>query len=424
MSNYIGKTTNVAKRFKDHYNKTNNANSASYNYPLYETIRCNGGWSNWNIMVIDECSYSKGANLERHYINIMKSDLNQLKYERKLPKTCRSEKKKQDREIEMKKYLAKLELNKSTNNIYPMDFTDAIRKKKPDISAGSLKTYNSLLRSIYTNVFGKDSDPEIKKFDNHGAVMKWLMEKPYKVRKTFLAALISVTSEPEPYRTEMLKNIKEYRDDVDKSEMTEKLEQSAISQEEIDGISEKLRSNFEAMAKKKSHRVADLMEMQNYVILSLYYGHIVPRRSLDYVVAKYKNYDKETENYVDFKKNKLVFNIYKTAKKNGKELKGRQELDLPPSLKKILQKWVSVIPPEIDSLLFNSNLEELSAVTLNQRLNSIFGGNKAVNSLRHFYLTQKYKELMQANEEMAKTMESMGSSTEQAKIYIRINDKA
>ena len=304
-----------------------------------------------------------------------------------------------------------------------MDFTDAIRKKKPDISAGSLKTYNSLSRSVYTNVFGKDSEPEIKKFDSHGAVMKWLMEKPYKVRKTFLAALIAVCSEPEPYRTEMLKNIKEYRDDVDKSELTDKLEQSAISQEEIDGISEKLRSNFEAMAKKKSHRVADLMEMQNYVILSLYYGHIVPRRSLDYVVAKYKNYDKDTENYVDFKKNKLVFNVYKTAKKNGKELKGRQELDLPPSLKKILQKWVSVIPPEIDSLLFNSNLGELSAVTLNQRLNSILGNNRSVNSLRHFYLTSKYKELMKANEEMSKTMESMGSSKEQALVYIKINDK-
>jgi len=304
-----------------------------------------------------------------------------------------------------------------------MDFSDAIRKRKPDISAGSLKTYNSLLRTVYVNTFGKDAEPDVKFFDKHDDIMKFLMEKPFKVRKTFLAALISVCSKPEPYREEMLKNIKEYRQEVNKSELTDKLENSAIDQGELDETVSRLRANFEAMAKKKSHRVADLMEMQNYVILSLYYGHIVPRRALDYVVMKYKDYNKDTENFVDFKKNKLVFNVYKTAKKNGKELYGRQELDLPPSLKKILQKWIAVIPPEIDTLLFNSNLENLSAVTMNQRLTSMLGANKSINSLRHHYLTSKYKELMEANEQMAKEMAQMGSSTEQAKVYVKVNDK-
>lgn len=305
-----------------------------------------------------------------------------------------------------------------------MDFSDAIRKRKPDISSGSLRTYNSLLRSIYSNVFGKDTEPDIKKFNKHDDVMKFLMEKPYKTRKTFLAALIAICDEAEPYRTEMLKNIKDYRDEVEKSEMTEKLENATISQDEMDSIVDKLRGNFEALTKKKTHRLTELMDMQSFIILSLYYGHIVPRRSLDYVVLKWKGYDKETENYVDFKKNKLVFNVYKTAKKNGKELKGRQELDLPPALKKILQKWIAVIPDGVDTLLFNTNLEELTAVTLNQRLTSILGKGRSVNSLRHFYLTSKYKELMKANEEMAKTMEAMGSSTEQAKVYVKVNDKA
>lgn len=305
-----------------------------------------------------------------------------------------------------------------------MNFSDAIRKFKPDISAGSLRTYNSLLRSIYSNVFGKDEEPDIKKFYKHDDVMKFLMEKPYKTRKTFLAALVAVCGDhAEPYRQEMLKNIKEYRDEVDKSEMTDKLESASISQEEMDSIVDKLRVNFEALAKKKTHRLTELMDMQSFIILSLYYGHIVPRRSLDYVLMKWRNYNKETENYVDMKKNKLVFNVYKTAKKNGQELKGRQELDLPPALKKILQKWIAVIPEGVDTLLFNTNLEELTAVTLNQRLTSILGKGRSVNSLRHFYLTSKYKELMRANEEMAETMTAMGSSKEQAKVYIKVHDK-
>ena len=45
-----------------------------------------------------------------------------------------------------------------------MDFNDLIKKSKPNISDSSLKTYNSLLRSIYTNVFGKTDEPNVKNF--------------------------------------------------------------------------------------------------------------------------------------------------------------------------------------------------------------------------------------------------------------------
>jgi len=43
--------------------------------------------------------------------------------------------------------------------------------------------------------------------------------------------------------------------------------------------------------------------------------------------------------------------------------------------------------------------------------------------LRHFYLTSKYKELMEETERMEKDMEAMGSSVAQAKNYIKIHDK-
>jgi hypothetical protein len=111
------------------------------------------------------------------------------------------------------------------------------------------------------------------------------------------------------------------------------------------------------------------------------------------------------------------------AKKMGKELKGEQTLDIPPALMKILKKWIALIPKEIDTLLFNTNLEQLSNVTLNQRLNALFDGKISVNSLRHFYLTSKYKDLMIANESMAEDMNEMGSSSAQAKTYVKIHDK-
>jgi len=304
-----------------------------------------------------------------------------------------------------------------------MDFSDELKKRKPNMSANSVKTYNSLLRSVYKNVFGNINDVSLKQFEDHKKIMEFLNEKSFGTRKTYLAALVCIAPDVAEYKKQMMEDIKEYNVETSKSELTDKLENSAINQEEIEALADKLKRDAELLFKKKSPRLADLMDIQNYIILSLYYGHIVPRRSLDYVDLKYQNYDKEKDNYLDLKKERFVFNKFKTAQKMGKELKGEQTLDIPPALKKILTKWIAIIPKEIDHLLFNTNLEPLSSVTLNQRLNALFGGKKGVNSLRHYYLTSKYKQLMIANEDMADDMEQMGSSKAQASVYVKIHDK-
>jgi hypothetical protein len=305
-----------------------------------------------------------------------------------------------------------------------MDFTDEIKASRPKISAGSLKTYNSLLRSIYKGAFGAEDKPDVTLFTKrYGKVLDYLGEKTANTRKTYLAALVCIAPTIEAYRNEMMSDIRKHTEQTNKSEMTDKLEESAITADEIRTITADLKQNADALFQKKSHRVPDLMEIQEYVLLSLYNGHIVPRRALDYVEMKYQHYNKKTDNYMDLNKDLFVFNIFKTATKNGEDLKGQQVLEIPPSLKKILLKWIAVIPREVDTLLFNSNLEPLSAVSLNQRLNKIFGGKKSVNSLRHFYLTSKYKELMEETEKMSADMEAMGSSAAQAKTYIKIHGK-
>lgn len=305
-----------------------------------------------------------------------------------------------------------------------MDFTDEIKKNRQKISAGSLKTYNSLLRSIYKGAFGADDKPDATLFTkSHDKVLEHLSTKTANTRKTYLAALLAIAPTIEAYRDEMMGDIKKHTEQTNKSEMTDKLEESAITADEIRTITADLKQNADALFQKKTHRVSDLMEIQEYVLLSLYNGHIVPRRALDYVLMKYHNYNKKTDNYVDLNRDLFVFNVFKTAQKNGEDLKGQQVLEIPPSLKKILLKWIAVVPREVDTLLFNSNLEPLTAVSLNQRLNKIFGGKKSVNSLRHFYLTSKYKELMEETERMSADMEAMGSSAAQAKTYIKIHDK-
>lgn len=298
-----------------------------------------------------------------------------------------------------------------------MNFTEDIKQCKPKLSAGSTKTYNSLLRTIYKNVYGDTKDPDVKQFADTEKVLAFVREKPYNVRKTYLAALLCVVPDNKEYKDLMLEDINQYNQVVSTSQLTDKLENSAINTEEIEEISTNLKNMATLLMKKKSHNVADLMQIQNYIILSLYYGHVVPRRSLDYVQCLFRNYDPKTQNYIDLKRNLFVFNVFKNV-----SFKGTQTLEIPPALKKILVKWISLIPDGVDTLLFNTNLLPLSSITLNQRLNSIFGGNKSVNSLRHFYLTSKYKEVMRAQNQMSKEMNDMGSSTAQANVYVKIND--
>jgi hypothetical protein len=89
---------------------------------------------------------------------------------------------------------------------------------------------------------------------------------------------------------------------------------------------------------------------------------IPPRRSLDYCDFKIKNIDPAL-NYIE--KKALVFNRYKTAQPYGKQM-----VECPPVLLKILKKWISV--NQTDYLLFDTNGGKLSPVKLNQRLNKIF----------------------------------------------------
>lgn len=51
---YIGSTTNFTNRKSQHKSRCNNENGKHNNFKLYKTIRDNGGWQNWRMVIIDE----------------------------------------------------------------------------------------------------------------------------------------------------------------------------------------------------------------------------------------------------------------------------------------------------------------------------------------------------------------------------------
>ena len=83
--------------------------------------------------------------------------------------------------------------------------------------------------------------------------------------------------------------------------------------EQIKTILNELKNNADLIYKKKKLTLNDLQEIQSYIIMCLLSGYyIAPRRSKDYCDFKCKNFDRETDNFMD--KNKMYFNKYKTKK--------------------------------------------------------------------------------------------------------------
>ena len=76
---YIGHTTDFYKRKSLHKSACNNEKSIKYNYKIYQTIRDNGGWSNWSMIQIEiySCKNNREAeSRERYWIEKLNSKLN------------------------------------------------------------------------------------------------------------------------------------------------------------------------------------------------------------------------------------------------------------------------------------------------------------------------------------------------------------
>jgi len=286
-----------------------------------------------------------------------------------------------------------------------------LKEKRPNISNSSLKTYESILRNLYDKIGWDTDDYQLDKFDKEShKVLNYLKDLPSNKRKTVLSALVVITDNKE-YRELMLDDIKEYNKEEAKQIKTEAQKENWVDKDDLDKIVKVLKHNASLLYKKEKLNNNDLQEIQNYIILTLFSGeYIPPRRSKDYVNFKIKNIDKNIDNYID--KKEFVFNTYKTVKTYG-----QQKVEIPKELKAILNKWIKVNPTEY--LLFDISLNPLSNVKLNQRLNKLFGKKVGVNQMRKTFLSNKYSDLIDKKNELAKDFKDMGSSIFQENIYIK-----
>ena len=74
---YIGSTSDIKNRIRQHKHSCNNENSKDYNNYKYVYMRENGSWCNWSYDIICECTSEDRDHLERWYIeNTATTNLN------------------------------------------------------------------------------------------------------------------------------------------------------------------------------------------------------------------------------------------------------------------------------------------------------------------------------------------------------------
>jgi len=293
---------------------------------------------------------------------------------------------------------------------------DIIKTKRPTLSTNSLNTYSSILKNLYKKIFSNEDTFTAELFDKHyEKVLTYLQNIPANKRKTLLSSLVVLCPDNKHYRDLMMTDIQTYNADIAKQEKTPSQQANWVESNEIKDLWEKMKKDVDLLYKKLIWSENDRQSVQNFVLLTVCSGLFFPvRRSKDWCDFRVRNIDKDKDNYLD--KSNLVFNSYKTAKTYGK-----QTVAIPTKCKNIIQKWIKM-NPNVDYLFTDTNSQPLTAVKMNQRLNKLFGGKKiSVNALRHSFLTTKYANTMKEMKEMENTMKEMGSSTNVAQNYVKLD---
>jgi hypothetical protein len=298
------------------------------------------------------------------------------------------------------------------------DLAELLKIHKADISKNTARTYASLLRSLYYSATGSDVKDKIdtKWYYNQTEVLKALNAKDAKTRKTILAALLALVGKEHSakYSAQMTEDIGEYNAWLEKQEKTEKQKENWKTVADIEAVVMDYETRAKAIMKKETALTSeDRKTLVSWMLLALTTGHYIPpRRSMDYALMKFRNYNKASDNFLD--KNQFVFNQYKTAKTYN-----QQTIEIPRSFRVLITKYIRTIPDGVDTLLYDTKNGEMSSVKITQRLNALFGGARvSVSMLRHIYLTDKLGNIPRL-EELNKLAEDMGHSRQMQLEYIK-----
>lgn len=222
----------------------------------------------------------------------------------------------------------------------------------------------------------------------------------------------------------MMNKNKELKAEEATNEKTETQDKNWMKWEEVEEKFNDLEGKVNAFKGQKELNEHQYNTLLQFLTLSLYV--LFPPRRNEYqkmVIAKTASEKSPTDvNYLDVDGKRMIFNKYKTAKKEGQKIIPLPEEFLPilsvylkhhPLLK---GKKITKTTPLIPFLVYHNGepLDKVNSIT--RILNKVFGRKVGSSMLRHIYLSSKYGDVQEAQK---KDAEMMGHSTQQQKDYIK-----
>lgn len=181
---------------------------------------------------------------------------------------------------------------------------------------------------------------------------------------------------------------------------------------------EKKVSSFKSSKELNEHQYHTLLQ---FVVLSLYV--CLPPRRNEYqkmVITKSATEQSPTDtNYLDVDGKRMIFNKYKTARKEGQMI-----VPIPEELQEVLTIYIKHHPlikgkkkfQPVPFLVYDDGkpLDQVNSIT--RILNKVFNKKVGSSMLRHIYLSSKYGDM---NEKQKADANVMGHSVDMARDYIK-----
>jgi hypothetical protein len=308
------------------------------------------------------------------------------------------------------------------------------RLKQKGLSDSSIKLYLRNLEKL-------NDDLPLKNFkflENLDNIMAKL--KDYKPN-TMRGYLISITATLscykednkkfkklyESYFNKMMEKAKEIKEKPTE-EMTDTQKDNWLNWDKVKEKFDELKSKVDSFINNKEINEHQFNTLLSYVVLALYFYN-APRRNKDYqmmnIVKNYSDVLPSNENYLSYDDNEFIFNVFKTAKKEG-----QIKIKFNDDMKKILDQYFKFHPlikgkklaktSNIPFLVYfdGKELDKVNSIT--RILNKIFDKKIGSSMLRHIFLSDKYGDTLKEQQKDAK---AMGHSVETQKEYIKTDLK-
>jgi integrase len=221
----------------------------------------------------------------------------------------------------------------------------------------------------------------------------------------------------------MMEKNKELKAEEGTNTKSETQEKNWLSWDEVEKHWNEVKTKVDSFKSSKELSESQYNTLLQFVVLSLYV--CLPPRRNEYqkmVITKSATETSPTDtNYLDCDNHRMIFNKYKTQKKEGQLI-----VPIPETLQSVLSIYIKHHPlikgkmtkkfVPVPFLVFADGkpLDQVNSIT--RILNKVFGKKVGSSMLRHIYVSSKYGNV---NEEQKKDAQMMGHSVDMARDYIK-----